>query len=891
MTVRQFSEDCPDVDAAPGPLLLRGKVLPPSLHRGVHRGALVDAISRQRSAPVTTLVAPAGFGKTVLLLQYLQAVDGVATAWLSLDRDMQKPEQFLAYLVFALREAGVAMPESDGGCGEPGSTANLRDRLAVLLHHMEQAGPLRVVLDGFHLAESADVVALLQYLIDNLPVQAHLLLSSRFTPGLALAELQLNGRSVSLVERDLRFTEDETRQLFSAGGSPERIRSLHERCEGWPAALQLAKMAQASELSADSGDLLAASGLAAYLTQQVMTDVDGEEERFVLETSMLHRFDAELADYVRGRDDSRHLLRRLTRLSPLLNEREGACAYHGLLREYLLDRLRETQPQRFRVLCDRAAVWFEEHGQVNRAVEVSCFAGDYQKAVDVIQRAGGWRILLQFGPDLLQRVLSHFSPQVISRFDELQICRFFLLLKDGQFAEARRRMDEWQRLQAVPVYPEYPDMMELAYEMYTDLPVSDESPAKTAAIISMLPHTGVEELHAILRTMQLVQLISLGRLEEAQASGREGMQYLRQTDLRYALNFFYFHLGMLHVMACDVDRAQEFYESGTELARREFGKTYSLPSVGEVLLAETHYLRNGLDDCRALLEDALPQVTVHDGWCEMYIVAYSTAVRLAYATQSLDAALTIADQCLAVAEDRRLERLAATAEFLRAESLIRSGLVQNGERALHGVDRHLGPDWRTKPFFWQLQHLELLARLRAALARQQWERAKELLGEAPRPRAELHGLERALMEVALYASQGLVKEAAALFLPLVDTLVHGGLSRLVLDVGDALLPPITTLLQQQVVTDPGCREFMTALLRDLGGKPEAIENSLDVALSDREYQVLELLAQGLPNKLIARQLGTSENTVKFHLKNLFRKLSVTKRVAAIHVAREQGLLR
>ena len=393
--------------------LIRTKLyIPQARANRAPRPALIQRLNQGLAARLTVVSAQAGFGKTTLLSEWI-ALSGVPVAWISLDARDDDPARFARYLLAALETLelglgpdGPAWPRPAPPAAALAATPQLEAVLTALINQVSEApDDFVLVLDDYHLITAAPIHAALQFLLEHLPPQMHLVITSRTDPPLGLAQLRARGQLVELRAADLRFSAAEARTFLNDTMGlrlpDEALSALEARSEGWIASLQLAALAlQAAPGPAQPAEFIQAFAgthrfIVDYLAEQVLLQQPEPVQTFLLETSILERLTAPLCEAVlcdghcgtptgapagarpaeagsawqglSAQAMLEHLERANLFLTPLDAERQW-FRYHPLLAEFLQGRLRQSQPERWALLHGRAAAWCERNGLMEDAV-------------------------------------------------------------------------------------------------------------------------------------------------------------------------------------------------------------------------------------------------------------------------------------------------------------------------------------------------------------------------------------------------------------------------------------------------------------------------------------------------------------------------------------------
>src|SRR5918997_1316524 len=369
----------------------------------VARPRLIATLEREAGRKLTLISAPAGFGKTTLLVEWLRERAGSEgyVAWVSLDEGDNDPVRFLSYLVAALRRTvGEGFGEGVLAALRSPGPPRMEAVLGALINELaDLPGEVAVVLDDYHVIDSENVHWIVTFLLERLPENIHLVISGRVDPPLPLARLRARGQMMELHAADLRFTPEEAAAFLndtmgldiSAGD----IAALEGVTEGWIAALQLAALSMRERK--DVSDFIrffsgAHRDVFDFLAEEVLERQSEPVQMFLLETSILDSLSGPSCDAVTGRNDGQRMLERLERenllVVPLDDERVW-YRYHHLFADFLRGRLEREQPERLAPLHLRASEWFEENALVAEAVRHALSAGDHERAARLMEGGVG----------------------------------------------------------------------------------------------------------------------------------------------------------------------------------------------------------------------------------------------------------------------------------------------------------------------------------------------------------------------------------------------------------------------------------------------------------------------------------------------------------------------
>src|SRR6202521_3384908 len=357
--------------------LLETKFYVPKWRRGlVPRPRLSDRLNRGAESKLTLVSAPAGFGKTTLLADWLAAVavDGRTVTWLSLDQSDNHPASFWTYLVAALQTAEPHIGASAISLLQSRQPPPIETILATLLNELTRIShDFVLVLDDYHVIDARDIHDGMVFLLDHLPPRLHLVIASRADPALPLARLRARGALVEIRAADLRFTPDEAaaylNEVMGLHLTAEDVAALEGRTEGWIAALQLAALSMQGRDDV-AGFIAGFAGddryVVDYLAEEVLQRQSDRVQAFLLQTSILGRLSGPLCDAVTGLGGGKAMLEALDRgnlfLVPL-DDRRRWYRYHHLFADVLQARLLDEQPGQAQDLHRRASAWYQQNGE------------------------------------------------------------------------------------------------------------------------------------------------------------------------------------------------------------------------------------------------------------------------------------------------------------------------------------------------------------------------------------------------------------------------------------------------------------------------------------------------------------------------------------------------
>jgi LuxR family maltose regulon positive regulatory protein len=903
-----------------GPLLEMKLHVPRWRRSLVARPRLSERLSRGAESALTLVSAPAGFGKTTLLAEWLAvaAADERSVAWLSLDQRDNDPTLFWTYLVAALN-TGVP-GEGTGTLLQPPQPPNEAGLVALLNDLDAISDDVVLVLDDYHVIDARDVQDGMAFLLEHLPPQVHLVIASRTDPPLPLARLRGRGELAEIRAADLRFTPGEAaaylNEVMGLMLTAADVAALEGRTEGWIAALQLAALSmQGREDVTAFIDGFAGDDryIVDFLAEEVLQRQPEHVQRFLLQTSILDRLSGPLCDAVTGQDGGKAKLAALERgnlfLVPL-DDRRQWYRYHQLFADVLHARLLDEQPDDVPGLHRRASGWHEQNGEPSEAIRHALAAGDFGRAADLIELAIpamrrnrqeaavlGWLELL---PDEVVRVRPVLSVGFAGT-----------LLAGGEYegVEARLRdaerwlggatgIGEGSRAPAAEMvvvddaeFRRLPAEIEL-YRAAQALVRGDRPGtvrhARRALELSLADdHLGRASAAAL---MGLASWAS-GDLEAGYSGYAECMAGLRRAG--HIADTFGCAIALADIRRTQgrLGEAMRTYEQALLRASQPGGPALRGTADMHVGISELNRER---DDLPAATQQLLrsQELGEHTGLPQNRYRWRVARARIREAEGDLGGALDLLNEAerLYVGDFfpnvRPVPALKARLRVARGE--LGEALGWARERGLSVADE--------LSYLREFEHITLA---RVLLARYTAERAQRPVQEATRL---LERLLRAAEEgrrtgsvIEILVLQALTHQARddipAALAPLRCALALAepeGYVRIFADEG----PPMASLLRAAAklrIAPSYVRRLLAAVNKT--GDSTPVTQGLIEPLSERELEVLRLLGTDLGGPDIARELVVSLHTVRTHTKNIYAKLGVNNRRAAVRRARELDLSR
>ncbi len=903
---------------------------------------------------LTLISAPPGFGKTTLISEWIASRELPArVAWVSLDEGDNDPARFLAYLIAALQtvEGDIGKGVLDALPSPATAPASLREHpgaepsgrgtgewieelVTTLINQIASVpGPLVLVLDDYHLITAQPTHAAVAFLLDHLPGNLHMVIATRSDPPLPIARLRARGQLIELRQTDLRFTPEEAteflNQVMQTELSANDVTALTSRTEGWIAGLQMAALALQARLpqvclpqarvstqgrNELSSFVAAFTGSQHYILDYLMEEVFQRQPEnvcsFLLQTSILERMSGPLCDAVisapplPGERSSQTMLERLEHANLFvfsLDDHQRWYRYHRLFADLLRKRLYEVHADLVPTLHRRASEWYEQNGHRAEAIDHAISASDLERAARLVEQVAEATLMRSEIVTLLSWV-EKLPDELVRARPDLCVSHAWALLISGQpldVVQSRLKdIDTSSTLMA--------GKMALLRACIAGFQGQISVTAELALhALEQLPE---DNLFMRINAAWLLSntIVATGDFDAAKLAFNElARTSLQAGDVMIAVGALC-HLAEVHLRLAELHKARPAYDKAIAIATDVQGQR--LPIAGEALVGLGDLCRE-LNELEAALHYSLEGIELARLWrWPQAMLGYITLARI----RQTQGKIEDADEAIETARQLAIQTDATDIDdvgvaMYRAQLWVGQG---NLDAAQHwargrGLDEGIDPielDRKDDFISYHLRKYEYLILARLLLAQNQPDKVLSLL-EPLLSRMEQQGRTRLVIETLMLKAlalqaQGKLAPALATLERALSLAEPGGYIRLFADEGQ----PMAQLLRE--AAGRGIAPRYTAKLRAAFAKtteeqraPEtaplpsvSAQPSLVEPVSERELQVLRLLASGLSNPEIAQQLYVAVSTVRSHAKSIYGKLNVHGRWEAVQRAKELGLL-
>jgi LuxR family maltose regulon positive regulatory protein len=889
----------------------------PPVHGGQHirRRNLLQQLQRLGPLRLTTIIAPAGYGKTSFAAQWYDSLrnQGANLVWLPLEVDDCDQSHLLVALLEALQD--LQPGEGRGLDANSMPVATLLSVLVTRLRRIET--PVTLFLDDYHFAQTDATESLLAKLLAAKDLtHVKFVLISRSAPRFPISALRLNGELKQIGVADLSFSETEAQEFFVGRAEKltrEQIGELNKRTEGWAVALQMVRVLVAE--SSNSASILESfdgsnAEMARYLSEQVFSSLPSDIQHFLVETASLPAISRTLAAAICGGPDAATLFNRLTNyaLPIAVLDAQGMwirChpVFNSFLKEEAIRVGIETQD-----ILRKAARWFQTRDDCEAAVRHALLADDTALAAEIIETSGGWRRVYattRGGTLLFQTLITKAADINLSGYPLTTLGLCVISAKAGQLDAANHYLAIAERACTGQTLSRDLRVVRVLMSLYTDRWAST---ADLSALEDDLAYgSDVQLIHrALALNMLAYNFLIRTDLDRAVHYGQLAMRAFRDGGADFGAMHLYTHIGQAAFFSGDSASAEDAYRSLIAEAQSNIGEGSDLDAVGQVLLSEVLSMRGDHDAASSALSWALPHLERHDTWFDLLAAGFMAQQRVLRLNGDVLAAHTAIDSARATARRRGFERLTRLIDGERVTLLVATGDIEDAVRYAE-----------TSGFTTQAAYADaannLSLNLRGCVPALLWARIYAARGDIARARDVFDRLrtqqalkphvprriELDLLDIRLLQAEGRPDKAAAclsnllLSQPIADY-------RAILQIEGAdftnALRRLATLMEIPAVISQRLAQVLDGpampTLANATSANTAIASAIDESggLTERERGVMHLLSAGLSNKEIGRQLDLSDNTVKFHLRNIFAKLNVTTRTAAVTAGRNSGML-
>lgn len=875
--------------------ILATKLHIPTLRMGlVARPRLLEQlnIGWREGHKLTIVSAPAGYGKTTLVAEWLTSLtrgrEGVRNSWLSLEEVDNDLMRFMRYFLAAFQQIDNMLgihAQSMMGMPNLPPLANVLDELINDLAALDV--PQLLVLDDYHVISNSQIHESLEYFINHQPASIHLVLTTRSDPPLPLARLRARRQMNEIRARDLRFTAEEAHAFFGLANltlAEDAIRALDERTEGWIAGLQLAALALQHQ-AAPAAFIETFQGshryVLDYLAGEVIQQQVEEIRTFLTQTSLLTRFNADLCNTLTGRDDSQDIITRLEQsnlfIIPLDDERRW-YRYHHLFADYLRSLLSKAEQA---ALCKKAATWHEANDLTAEAIRYSLVCGDHDFAAQVIENALEKNSTWSDG-NLTQLAawIKELPPVVIQSRPRLGLQAARISYIQGQFDQTEAQLALVEKY--LQEFPTTPDAEQLLATVMLNRGAMSAVRGDFQQAIELIPPAQAriprEDHQSHARAF-----LRLGLAYELAGQTTQALEsYLRSSSEARLADVLYLDVNGL-CCAAQIQIAQGHLNLAAQTCHDaiQLARGANLPALGLAwdILGIIALERNDLTSAETCLRDGITLSRKGGLYGDLAVGLISWGRLQAY-QGSLEKMQTAMDEVLSIIRSVGAPRSEQLAKAYVARFHLFLG---QHEEAIRWAGEYQAI--RGKPF----PEFEELTLVRVLLSSKKLEGIPNILHPLLE-KADAAGRMQTSLEVMIllglsHHARGGTTAAMEWLKKSLELAAPEGYLRIFLDEGQ----PLRELLPHLRSTAPRLVDSILKANQPSAESRSAPLGGLPDPLSEQEVRVLKLIVEGKSNAEIAAELVISVGTAKWHVHNVLQKLGVGNRPQAIARARELGI--
>jgi LuxR family transcriptional regulator, maltose regulon positive regulatory protein len=891
-------------------LLLNTKLnVPPLRPARVQRADLLQRLDKLPEHKLALIAAPAGYGKTALVSEWA-AQSPYTAVWLSIDVGDNDPVRFWDYVIAAVQTTYPQMGEQTLPLLHEPQSLPIETILSTLINELAALPDLLVlVLDDYHAIESTAIHDGLEFLVEHLPAQLRLIITTRVDPPLPLARMRVRNQLIELRSADLRLSPPQISTFFNdvmgLTLTLDQVEALDQRVEGWIAGLQLAALALQGQ--DDAAEFIASFAgdhryVLDYLGDELLDRQPEAVQQFLLHTSILERLNADLCDAITGTDNSRAVLEHLERSHfyvVALDDKRQWYRYHHLFADFLQHRLRMKYPQRVKELHQQASLWFERNGLQAEAIGHALAAGNHEHAAELVQDIAELLIWRRAELNTWLGWLNALPDAVVRAYPRLCLYHAWVLYLTNQMSGAERRVEDAEaalNLNGSSADPLIAGM--LAAVRSTISGIRQQFPAAlglSRQALEQLPE-GAVSWRCVAAINLGVTCATIGEADEAVGALSYAMELSQEIGSAFATLSSFFHLATLQTAQLRLHDAEMTCEQVLQLAHNPGWQRFPVGGYIALLLGEIMLERNELGTAERYLLESAEQINP-EGFPMALLRTYVALSRLKTFQGDDEGVEHFFRQAEQLERMSRLQGRVSALSVYRARRWLARGNLDALER--WAAENHLSVDdefsYHREAHYLMLAHLYIASGDRLDEALYLLDRMVQRAESSRRTGSLIRAL--VLEAVALHAGgedQSAV-EALAHALALAEPEQP---IRTFTDEGQSVAALLEKALAMQRKGQLAWRvspEYAARLLAALGQRSVPIPTRRAVlplvdALSEREMEVLCLLADGLESGEIAERLIIAVETARKHIKNIYSKLDVHSRWEAIKRAEELTLL-
>lgn len=892
------------------PILSTKLFVPQITKRHIKREELLNKLikSYNMDRQLTLVCAPAGYGKTTLVLELLSAVDSPC-AWISLDGEDDDSNRFLSYFVASLKKAGIAIGNDVLYLVSDFNFNTVNIVLTGIINNItEFSDKVVLVLDDYHLIKSQEVNNIVKYILENQPLNLHMIITSREDPQFPLSRLRVNDRITEMRMGELCFSDNECDEFYLKAMdiiiSRQSVEKITKLTEGWIAGMQLAGLLFKGLQEKQVEEVIdkfngTHSYIIDYLVEEVLNSQLPEIREFLCKTSILERMNGELCDELTGKRNGRNLLLQLEKanlfLIPLDSYREW-YRYHHLFADSLKFELSDEEEKD---LYKKAAMWMMKKGFYYEAVNYALKSGDMKMSLGMVEDCTK-EVFQNAQLGTLIKWLEHFSADMINGSEILSVRKSIAYFSTGKVTEAVEHLhslgEDFERNTT-------PHNKGLIFSLKALIESHSGNDAEIYAreALNLLEPWDPIARTSMLNTLGKAQYFK-GRTEEAVNTFRHAFQ--TGFDMGYTLITT---LTLMNYGLCldSMGQSSEAFKIFTEYMEgmtKKFGKPLPFIGIIYIALAELYYQKNDIAKSKSYMEEGRELCrSISYNW----LVSSTTYAKIRFAEGEMEEAVIILDNMPSDSYTNGIHEYAYSMIGTLTQLFLRMGRLTEAEKYSSKLKKYV--DDRGK-IGWENGAVDYA---RLLIYTGKYDEAEEMLEASEKVimlRSRIKSLITVLILLAVvFYKRGNAAETVKYISKAAEYAAQGEYIRAFLDeeplVSEVLRVPGTSgdiKTAEFIAKVRKCfenKQVESGDYQNIHEEQQAIgkassNRSLEFGekLSERELEILTLIARGKSNVEIAKDLYITTNTTQWHISNIYSKLGVRSRTQAILKARDFEIL-
>lgn len=868
----------------------------------VSRPRLTDILNQGKTKQVTLITAPAGYGKTTLLSDWISRQKD-PVSWISLDKMDNNPKIFLAYLAASLRAVDESIVQGIDDSVHQNMITKIINNIT------EWSSNLIMVFEDYHVIHEKKIHEILEVIFQYKPKKIHIIIATRSDPPLSLARIRAQNQLNEIRVSDLYFTDQEATQFFEHAMrlklDSETVKTLNEKTEGWIAGLQMAGLSMRGTedyhhfVNMFTGD---ERHILDFLMEEVLNSQNEDTRDFLLKTSILEQLNGSLCDAVTNRHDSHKKLDQLEKqnlfIVPLDGKRQ-CFRYHHLFADLLRTQLQAIDQESIIPLHKRASDWLRDNGFRAEAIEHSLAAQDVENAVNIIMTTMG--TMLQRGEifkDVLDCVEA-LPKQVTTNNPFIRILHAWLLQVSMRIDKSEQSLNKIEQEMGNQLPDELKVQIAVIRANLARMKGQRKESLNLSTMLSKMLGDDISEKNISVQTsiafnVTMTYLYIDGDLKNSIPWAEKTISLCEQASSTTLILASYAIRSNTYLLQGLMAQAIAICEKGQRLADRVASETgSSVPAMAYIWVNQADMKRekNQLNEAIPILDKAIAMCTqwdIRETLCDAYAVLALTLQELG----ETEAALEVLDkgellQDMVKNVPRRTRRFTSYRIYFLLKEIER--IPKKQSKLPDEIKQWVA----SKNFKTEIESLsaerefEYLIWIRYLLINDQEDKVIPVLDELIRiseKRMRFKSvIEMCTLKAAALQKIGNIDEAINSLSIALKKAKTSGFVRVFLDEGE----PINDLLKKMGPTNAFGKLLLHEFTKNrvLSTDPKTLDE-----LSEREREVLRCIADGFSNQKISQALYISVNTVKTHLKNINSKLQVTNRSEALAKARKMELL-